>query len=171
MSKIYICRTNRSSKTAFERLLSHLVTTLGSDKVYYYNELDQSSIKVEDCQILVIIATRTDKNKGYIGRGVKQQIDRAIKNNMKVLLFDDYDHTIIPFDKVYMWCISSKDMNHVANLSWTPDDKKNINTLTSLSMLLPYGVDENFASAKNINLNEAPKKLVNSLILKLRICR
>ncbi len=173
MSKIYISRTNRSDKLSFERLKNTLMISLGTDKVYYYQENEPSSVNVDDCQILVVIVSRITGHglQGYIGRGVRTQIDRAIKNNMKVFLFDDFDNSIIPFDKVILtdgYHPMKNDMNNVAKLEWKQQDKHLVQTLVSLSLFMPYGVNEEFASSKNITTFKDFQTPVNSLLLRLR---
>lgn len=174
MSKIYISRTNRSDKLAFERLKNTLVASLGKNKVYYYKEGDDLSVNVTDCQILIVIVSRTGNGlQGYIGRGVRTQIDKAIKNNMKLFVFDDYDNSIIPFDKVTLtdgYHPMKNDMNNVAKLEWHQKDKHSVQTLVSLSLFMPYGVSEEFASSKNITISKESQTTVNSLILRLRLC-
>jgi len=76
-------------------------------------------LEVKSCDFLIVIPTLDGPRKGFIGRGVKQQIDAANSANARVFLYDEDDGYLIPFN-AWDYCVlcDPSDWNRVALIEW-----------------------------------------------------
>lgn len=175
MSKIYISRTNRSTPEAFEGLRNTLQMYIGCKNVVYYQQGHMSTVDVTGCDYLIVIPTYNGLCKGYIGKGVYQQIEAAQKSQVKVYIYDHDGDYLVPFLSVKRTQFNSDDWNRVMELDWecTTEQsvyaflKKHLAKYTYEGKAKAVGILDTFDFDPDL-VGTVKDTAVNSLILKLR---